>query len=104
MKCEKCKLEWQSTGVEQVLFCPFCNSSLVILEENFQYLEDVFSYLTKEYGLEILRNKRSTLQFMKCFFLMGSVNIDSQICFIHRGTWILFLELGTYQRLYRMVL
>ena len=71
MKCEKCKLEWQSTGVEQVLFCPFCNSSLVILEENFQYLEDVFSYLTKEYGLEILRNKRSTLQFMKCFFPDG---------------------------------
>lgn len=71
MKCEHCESEWQSTGSEQVLFCPFCNSPLISIKEKFHYLEDVFLYLTKEYGIEMLRNKRNTLQFMEYFFPDG---------------------------------
>lgn len=71
MKCEHCDSEWQLSGAAQVMFCPFCHSPLIKVQETFHSLEDVLLYLATEYGFETLRNKQNTLQFIEYFFPDG---------------------------------
>ena len=71
MRCKHCDSEWQSPRTVQVMFCPFCHNPLISVDNNFHKLQDVLLFLTKEYGLDILRNKQSILQFIECFFPEG---------------------------------
>ena len=72
MKCNKCNSEWQPPKTMQVMFCPFCRSSLLDVQETFNALEDVLFYLTKEFGIDILRNKQNTLQFVETYLIDGT--------------------------------
>lgn len=71
MKCERCNSEWQPPKNIQSMFCPFCHAPLIEVQEEFEDLAAVLSYLVLRFGTDILRNKQNTLQFLEEFFQEG---------------------------------
>lgn len=71
LKCERCKSEWLSPQNRQSIFCPFCRAPLIKVEEKFDDLSTALSYMVLEFGIDILRNKQNTLQFLEEFFQEG---------------------------------
>lgn len=71
MKCVKCNSEWQPPRNIQSLFCPFCHAPLIEIQEEFADLSAALSYMALEFGIDILRNKQNTLQFLEEFFHEG---------------------------------
>lgn len=71
MKCKKCNSEWHSVRNIQSIFCPFCNAPLIDVDEEFKDLSDVLSYLVLKYGIDMLKNRNTTLQFIEVFFQAG---------------------------------
>ena len=71
MKCSNCNSEWQLPRNIQSMFCPFCHAPLIEVQETFDDLGAVLSYLVLKFGADILRNKQNTLQFLEVFFDEG---------------------------------
>lgn len=71
MRCERCNSEWRPPRNIQSIFCPFCHASLIEVQEEFNDLDAVLSYLVLRFGTNILRNKQNTLQFLEVFFEKG---------------------------------
>lgn len=71
MRCERCESEWQSPGKTQSIFCPFCHASLIKIQEEFNDISSVLSFLVSKFGTEILRDRQNTLYFMEEFFQDG---------------------------------
>lgn len=57
------------------MFCPFCNAPLIKVQEEFDDLCDVLSYLVLKFGTDVLRNKKNTMQFIEEFFQEGKKSI-----------------------------
>lgn len=55
MKCSKCSSEWNSTVKSEL--CPFCGNVLE-KKKDFKTIDDVFSFVFSEYGIEIIREHR----------------------------------------------
>lgn len=53
------------------MFCPFCHAPLIEVQEEFDNLDAVLSYLVLKFGINILRSKRNTMQFLEVFFEEG---------------------------------
>lgn len=71
MRCNRCKSEWQQLRNTQTMFCPFCNAPLIKVQEEFDDLCAVLSYLVLKFGTDVLRNKKNTMQFIEEFFQEG---------------------------------
>lgn len=71
MRCKRCNSEWQSPINMQSMFCPFCHAHLIEVQEEFDDLDAVLSYIVLKFGADMLRNKQNTLQFLETFFEIG---------------------------------
>lgn len=71
MRCGRCNSEWQLPRNMQSMFCPFCHAPLIEVQEEFDDLEAALSYLVLKFGINILKNKQNTLQFLETFFEIG---------------------------------
>jgi len=71
LRCGRCSSEWQPPRNMQSMFCPFCHAPLIEVQEEFDDLEAILSYLVLKFGTDILQNKQNTLQFLETFFEVG---------------------------------
>lgn len=71
MKCNQCNSEWQPPRNIVSMFCPFCQTSLIDVNEVFTDLDSVLNFLKTKFGTEVLHNKANVLLFLEKFFPSG---------------------------------